>query len=533
MQGRLSDIKRPTTTLLLTALVLALALSAPAPAAAKDGKELARADQHLRNGDFEEAEKTYRSMLAKKPHDNVLRLRLSLALLKQRKNRDAYDHAARVVSAEPLSARAHALLGAALLGGGDFRLSVEEFRTALSLKDDDPIAVAGLALVDFYENRLAASLAGFRRASFLDPNEPDYPFHLGQVAARSERYAEAANAYEQFLRVAPRTDEERRARIRGLVDFLRYLGKQGSLMDVSGASRVAIPFELVNNRPVIGVRINNSREVFRFVIDSGAGMSVISTETARRLGLRPVARGGQARAVGGRFDIVYGFLNTVHLGEARADRVPVYVREFFSGQETVDGYVGLTLLSKFLTTVDYGAKTMTMVRDATLAPLDPASQPQSAKLFELPIRTTASGFWSGEVRLPGTDRSANFIMDTGATTSVVSEALAEREGMERFFENVRLRVYGAAGVTEGVQALTLPSLAIGPHQRRNVRAVVLDLSAINETAGFEQAGIVGGNVLRNFRVTFDFRRWAIRFELLDGAGEQDSPDATQSVTSQS
>ncbi len=40
------------------------------------------------------------------------------------------------------------------------------------------------------------------------------------------------------------------------------------------------------------------------------------------------------------------------------------------------------------------------------------------------------------------------------------------------------------------------------------------MEAINETAGFEQTGIIGGNILRNFRVTFDFDRAVVRLEPL-------------------
>src|SRR5919197_117340 len=178
---------------------LAILAAAPAARAAGDSAR-SRAERAIREGDFEVAEKLYRDLLAKDARDAEARLGLSLALLKQRKNQDAFDQAARVIAVDPMSARAHALLGSALLGAGDFRLSVEEFRTALSFKDNEALAIAGLDMVDFYENRLDESLAGLRRAAFIDPNEPDYIYSLGQVAARNERYAEAANAYEQFLR---------------------------------------------------------------------------------------------------------------------------------------------------------------------------------------------------------------------------------------------------------------------------------------------------------------------------------------------
>src|SRR5207244_12224627 len=128
------------------------------------------------------------------------------------------------------------------------------------------MAVAGLAMVDYYENRLATCVSGLRRSAEIDPNEPDYVFSLGQAAARSERYKEAADAYERFLVIAPRTDAERRARIRGLIDFLRYLGQQGSLYDLQGADRTVLEFEAPDYRPIIKLRINGSKEDMRFVL---------------------------------------------------------------------------------------------------------------------------------------------------------------------------------------------------------------------------------------------------------------------------
>src|SRR4029434_770908 len=145
------------------------------------------------------------------------------------------------------------------------RLSVEEFRTALALNENEALAVAGLAMVDLYENRLSVALPGLRKAVSMDPDEPDYVFNLGQAAARSEKYKEAADSYERFLLIAPKTDFDRRARIIGLIDFLRYLGRQGSLYVPSGEHRSSIPFEATDNRPVLEVRINGQNEPLNVV----------------------------------------------------------------------------------------------------------------------------------------------------------------------------------------------------------------------------------------------------------------------------
>jgi predicted aspartyl protease/Tfp pilus assembly protein PilF len=532
-------MKRIHRVALRSALALCAVLCLPGGAlspakalAAGNEKARQKAERAIRAGEYESAEKQYRELLSKDARDLSARLGLSFALLKQRKHQDAFDHAARALAEDPMSARAHSLLGAALLGSGNFRPSVEEFRTALSFKEDDALAVGGLAMVDFYENRIAQSLAGLRRAVFLDAGEPDHHFNLGQVAARSERYGEAADAYERFLRIAPRTDTDRRARIRGLIDFLRYLGSQSKLLRTEGATRNEVSFELVNNRPVVTLRVNNSKETLRFVVDTGAGMCVMAADAANRLGIKPVARGGLARAVGGggRFEIVYGFLQSLTIGEARIVNVPVYIREFYNDQEPIDGYIGLSVLSKFLTSVDYGKRTMTMLRGDARPSIDPTVPTRG---IEIPIRTTSSGFWSGEIKLDGVEKPINFIIDTGASISVVSEALAAREDLNRHSQPTRLKIYGAAGVSENVKMILLPFVTLGSHTRRSVTAAVLDMEPINETAGFEQAGILGGNVLRFFRATFDFERAILRLEPLDSVTPDVRSDGANVVTSQS
>ncbi|HEX7998930.1 MAG TPA: aspartyl protease family protein [Pyrinomonadaceae bacterium] len=503
-------------------VALSLSVATTANAAPGSDKTKRKAEKALRGGEYEAAEKLFREVLAKDARDTEARLGLSYTLYKLRNMVDAYDHAARVVSIEPLSARAHAILGTIVLATGDFNLSVEEFRTALSLKEDEPLAIAGLAMVDFYENRLSASFAGLRRAAFLDSSEPDFTFNLAQAAARSERYKDAADAYERFLQIAPRTDEDRRARIRGLIDFLRYLGAQSNLYDTSGSDRVVVPFELVDDRPVIKVRVSGAKEPLRFVLDTGSGMCVISEATAKRLNLKSVARGGNARAIGGlgRFEIVYGFVPFIDVGDAHVTNVPVYIRRFFD-ENPVDGYIGLSLINKYVTTVDYGTRTFTLVRQRTLSEADvPVS---TVPGVEIPIRTTSSGFLSGEVKLEGVSRPLNFIIDTGATISVVSRRLMDTEELGRFSQTSRMKVYGAAGVEENVTTLMLPRLLLGSHTREKLGAAVLDLDPINETTGFVQSGIIGGNFLRNFRISFDFKRAIVRFEPLkaivpDGGG---------------
>jgi tetratricopeptide (TPR) repeat protein len=514
----------------VAAFVLCFAFAGMTATAKADKKAYSKGYRAVRKGDYTEAEKIFRDLLGKDAHDNDARLGLSFALLKQRNLQGAYDNAARVLMADPLSARGHALLGSAILGAGEFRLSVEEFKTALALDENEALAVAGLAMVDLYENRLPLAIPALRKAVSMDPDEPDYLFNLGQAAARSEKYKEAADAYERFLVVAPKTDFDRRARIIGLIDFLRYLGRQGSLYVPSGEYRSSVAFEATDNRPVMEVRINGQKQPLKFVLDTGSGMSVISEQTARRLGMKPVAKGGLARAVGGggKFEIVYGFLDSIEIGNAKISNVPVYIRKFFDSHIPVDGYLGLSVVSKFLTSIDYGTRRMSLVRQQQTDEVEPWTTVRRPEQFqalipvspndgsvEVPLRTTSSGFLSGEVGLDGFNKNVNFIIDTAASITVISEKFSQEEQLLDLLQPSKMRVFGAAGVTEDVKLLQLPRLSLGLSRMERINAAVLDLEPVNETAGFTQSGILGGNFLRHFRIYFDFARGAMRLEPLN------------------
>lgn len=525
------------TALRIGTLALAtvlLTLFSVAALAESRGKALKRAQGELRKANFDVAEKIFRELIAQDQSDKEARLGLSFALMKQLKLQDAYEQAAVVIAADPLNARGFALLGTALLRSGEFRNSVEALYTAAKFNNREALALAGLSEIEYFENRSRNAYEGLRRAIALDPLEPDYYVSLARACSRLEYYGEAADAYQRFLDVAPKTDAERRARIRGLIDFYRYLGTT-KINRASGKEVSVISFDLINNRPFINLTINGKGPL-RFVIDSGASLSVLSDKAAAMLGIKPVAKGGNARAVGGTgtFPIVYGLLDSLVIGDARIETVPIYIRTVHSTADTpeaerADGYIGLSVLSNYAVTLDYQTKQMTLDRtpireEPAVAKAPDGTLPEMGKAdtakvvtgsledgFEIPIRSTSGGLASAEAHLPTMERPLNFIIDTGATTTVVSKAAVKRhqlEGMKLAGETVR--VIGAAGVEEGVEALGLSTLTVNGLRKRNGRAVILDLEAVNETSGFEQHGILGGDYLSHFRVVLDLRRHHFR-----------------------
>jgi tetratricopeptide (TPR) repeat protein len=456
---------------------------------------------------FDNAEKIYRRIIELDPKFSGAKLALAYLLAKKHFIRDAYDMSFAIAQAEPNNSRAFAVVGATLLISGNFKDATRCFAKSLSLNRKDDLAWAGMGMVDFYENRIDDSLDKLEQAAFLEPDDPDYQFALGQISARAEHYRESADAYKRFLSIAPELDSDRRLRIKGLVEFLNYLGQKTALYTTNGSDRTTVPFALVGNRPVIKIRVNGNDKPLNFVLDTGSGISVISDITAKRLKIHEITKGGYAKGIGGdgRFEIVYGFIREVGLGDVKIRNVPVYIRHFQTNSEDIDGYIGLSLISKFLTTIDYGKLTF------DLAKRTENELPTADNDVSLPLRLTSSGFLSGQVKLEGLTDTFNFIVDTGASVSVISDEIAGLNEVKSYLRDEKMRVVGSAGITENVPSFTLPRVTFGQNSCERVNAIALDLGIINEASGFEQAGILGGNFLRNYRLTFDFKNSKVIF----------------------
>jgi tetratricopeptide (TPR) repeat protein len=462
----------------------------------------------IKKGKLGEAEKLLKETLLHNPNDPAAKVGFAYLLLKQRDFLQAYKYSFEVAQAQPKNSRAFAVLGMALLDLGRFSDAEICFRHSLGLNKDEDLAWFGHGLLDYYENRIASGLVKIFNARYLQNDEPDYLFAYAQISTRAEKYKEAAEAYEAFLRVSPQSDTDRRQRIEGLINFLQYLGSRQKLYQSSGNSATVVPVQLKRDRPVIQVRINGMAEPLSFLVDTGSPISVISQATADKLQIKSVARGGLARGLGGvgKFEIVYGFLRSLSVGDVKIDNVPVYIRPLHNNEDQVDGFIGLSLISKFLTTIDYGNSTF-ILRRIEAGPTDDLSIDDPS----VPLRLTSSGFLSGEVRIGGIETPLNFIVDTGATTSVISNDLAAIDEIRKFISPEKSRVVGSAGVTENVESFMLPRVTFGKSTREKIAAVALNLDIINEASGFEQAGILGGNFLKNYRLTFDFKNSKVTF----------------------
>ena len=503
--------------LLIVALIICVPIVPPAGASsqqqdAKEAKEAGEkldreARKALRAGKYEVGLKIYLGMIETDGRDNRARLGASFAYLKMQNYPPSFQQAKEVLSVDANNARAHALAGVSLLRSGFIRAAVGELQQSLDLDPKEALAYGGAAEIDYYEGRPKDARSKSYYAHNLDPEEPDYLVTYARSSSRLEDFKEAADAYELFLEISPPSDGERRDRVRGLIQFYRQLAGL-RVHQVGGAPVTEVPFQLGSDRrPMFHVKLNGRDSIF--VIDTGSGFTVISKEAAQRFGVTEIARGGESQGVGGsgKFQIVYGLIKNLQIGEAKVKMIPCFVRPFHGekdrpADEKADGFIGLSVLSHFLTELDYKeARIRLDRRDSGSSPL--AAVPG---VTLVPFRTTQNGLISVETEFDG-NPFVNAILDSGASSTVISQAAVERLNMgDQIIKGQTTSVIGAAGITENVRMLFIRNCRVADQLQSNLRALVLDFGAINETSGFEQSGILGGDFLRHFRLTIDFNR---------------------------
>ena len=131
---------------------------------------------------------------------------------------------------------------------------------------------------------------------------------------------------------------------------------------------------------------------------------------------------------------------------------------------------------------------------------------QPAPASAAPAETTVTlrrigGNWFAQVRI-NDSRTAQFLVDTGAATCVISPELASALEIQPDRQSRPVALQTISGLTSG-HPVTIPVLSVGDVEARDVIAVVHPL-------GPAMDGILGNTFLSRFTVTLDPERGLLR-----------------------
>lgn len=266
----------------------------------------------------------------------------------------------------------------------------------------------------------------------------------------------------------------------------------------SGRYRAELPFDLIKGVLFFELRINGVQELLSFSLDTGAGTSYLDARRAALANLRPA---GKATVAGvGRANIPVQHLGGVslQLGELTSFGHTLNVTDLSGLSEQygrrLDGFLGYDFISRFVVTIDYARRRLTISDREHVGDLRGEA---------IPIHFRGKWpFVDGVIRVAGTDAErSEFLIATGSGDAIDHPAiLKSQDSLQRIQTGVGMGagqghgVVGAAAFLElGHYRLNRPLTACcGPNAKTN--------------------RLLGGEILRRFTVTLDYSRQRIIFE---------------------
>jgi hypothetical protein len=262
----------------------------------------------------------------------------------------------------------------------------------------------------------------------------------------------------------------------------------------SGQSARRIPFELVGNHIYLRGRVNKSGPLW-FLFDTGAAASYFDARQAKALGL---GLQGESKKVIINFPGV-----TLRNQSFSIQPLGFWI---YDGH-AVDGMLGYDFISRFVVEINYANRTISLFEPRSykhrgpgeVIPLIMLEDDSGGKVPLVRARITQLG------RAP---IEGKFIADTGVRSSLSfnSPFVAANKLLQASQKTIQAPLGGGSMVRESRQPVgRVPNLKIGSFTFKNSVAIFfLDKTGVLASPEFD--GVIGGEILRRFKVVFDYSR---------------------------
>jgi len=274
-----------------------------------------------------------------------------------------------------------------------------------------------------------------------------------------------------------------------------------------GPQQVTVPLLVQGNRPYVELtllRADGSKRTARFLVDSGGGGFGLVEPLARDLGLT----WGETQSEEGHDFAILKQLPKAFIGDIALDLDPsrsgvaIGVDSILPksvGAPVNEGMLPGYILAKYHVIFDYPKGQFTIARPGVLK--------STGTPLPMPVNPL-TGFPRTEVEIAG--KTYGFLIDTGASFTMVSDALLKSWGKEHPGWPRHPGAYGEAATLGGhtIETMFLPGGRWGPNELAEFgvtsqREGVFERSMSGRMAA-PILGSLAGNVLKQFRVDLDY-----------------------------
>jgi predicted aspartyl protease len=271
--------------------------------------------------------------------------------------------------------------------------------------------------------------------------------------------------------------------------------------------RVEIPFEWQCNLIVVPIRINDS-DTLKFILDTGVGMNLLTDPTvANSLGLKYVKKidivgAGQGEALEAKVAIG----NQIHLPgiSATGQSVVALSHDVLSLSDYVGmpihGVFGYDLFRSFVVEIDFQSKLIILYHPKHYKYKIKKGQKIPITIDEGKPYMKVEAVWENGKTLPinvlldtGAGHALSLDRNTSADISLPSKTLSSQLGR------------GLSGIING-EVGRLKGLRIGNSELKDVMTSFPDTNSIASRIikNTQRQGNIGGDILKRFKVTFNY-----------------------------
>ena len=407
--------------------------------------------------------------------------------------KDDFQQAEVLLAKQPKTAETVALHGEIEFRKGNFVDAEASYRDALKMDSKNARAHFGLGKLAMAKVKPKSALQEINKAIELDAKEPLYRLYASEAAGMDKKYDEQRRHLEEYLKLNPK-DEDRLTEAKAGLEMLKAFGSEEVAVVHAPEKPAPIHFRKVLNLIFTELMIEG-KGPYNFAIDTGATQTVISEKLASQIGLQSITStvvfgiGGA-----GKVDTKIYKVKELSIGGIKVNNVPVGTFNDPVISQLADGILGSSIFSDFIIAVDYRNDQMELTRKRPAATTGTETVPvwYFSNLLLMPMEVNG--------------KHGNFIVDTGAVTTVLSHSMAAQLGVNESTPGAKVDM-GIAGVGgfEGV-VLKIPNVTFKTPKNSEVfpQVVAIDLKQISKMIGTEVSGVVGFDFLSDYKVTLDY-----------------------------
>lgn len=458
------------------------------------------ADTAYINGDYAGAEQLYSQALVQQPNDPALSAALVRTLLHESKVTQASLVANAAAKNQPTSAPALTALAEVQLRAGEPWQALQTLDSATASDRCFANAYLVRSRILRLDSMYASERAELKKAHDIDPTDPDIATAWSRIVSPAQEIDGIAQSLTAMKDLDTDTRQKAEATMQSLLPLLTENSQTCKVAPSGPSATLPLLPSKQDGKNIDGFRIavQLPKTGAKLGIDSATSGIFITRALAEENGLQQGA-GDPAGTV---------HADSLHIGPLEFHDCMLGVSDApFAGK--ADGFIGTDIFSPFLITIDWRAEKLTLDPLPAVPGVIPGDRPSAPELAGFMPVYHRRHYLLVPVTLNNKSRKL-FVLDTGMRLSTMGPDAAHA------ISNIKVNFTNPMQTASGPPAqvyrdnfdFQFANLSL-THQNHIVE---FDPSAIERNLGFDIAGLLGFDILRQLTMHIDYRDGLVKFE---------------------